>query len=1011
MKKHSLLLFGVTSLMLLSSLPAFPLIKEIVEPDNIQYDEEKIVSYYEPAYADEEEETIKVNKVVLHYHNDDGKCGADTTSGGTNGGRSFYIWVNGVAGVECFPDNVANAGQDMDLTIDFSSSEFSKYGGKSSLLFIVKYRSEIGNENWGGQSADTELRYADHLPNGDGVVEVWTTNAVGSDVAIYDTEAETKVEGLKVAEFVDWKTIRCKNTATTGFTYKLYAFDETFYKIDAKERDEYRKNYVVKEGSGGGDASFDIVLPHTAHINMVYCVESLDNASITGLKKNTYVTYDKLYDDERFNKYYIYEDNNLGINYNNRRTFFRVWAPTAANMTVKLYDTGTTKDFGGSNIGRYYHMSYTGHGLWTLVISGDLVGKYYTYIVDNSSGTAEVCDPYATSTGLNGLRGYIYDKAATNPEGWDTVPLKWDGEEGYDIASPQELSVYEVHVQDFTYDESWGGTEKKGTYNAFVEKNTSYTDGDKTVSTGYDHLKELGVNAVQLQPSFDHDNDESDPESYNWGYNPLNYNVPEGLYSSDPTDGLARVKEFKNMVYQLAQTPKEGDVPTRVIMDVVYNHVSRASGSNFTKLMPKYFFRYTEDGEYYNGSGCANEIKTEAPMMSKFIIDSLLMWAKEYKVKGFRFDLMGLIDWQTIKKAAHALYEVDPDIYIYGEGWTGDGSDAHIYNGEGQPYAGNWGANTWTVYNKLGRSRTSKLCYVGAFNDSGRNAIRGGNDTYGGSKLPGYGYMQKGPGDASSEDRDKVASLLWGVNKDQENGNHPEQTVNYASCHDNWTLYDQLYYTLGKDGNAPANLKDVYDASFATHAFIMLANATAFIHGGEELFRSKELNEEERATVTPSTYENMYGHYISHNSYNVPASVNAFNWANKIKIGDVDTSGYTAKFAEVIKLHSSLPKYSYKSQFPYATTSAGKAINGICWSGGAKDGAAGGYHGCCGFQLDEYFIFLAGRQWGWVQFGDVENSDKIFEFGPNAFDATNKTVNLGHFDNNVGGAIVVYKRR
>ena len=1010
MKKQNIFLFGVSAFMLLATFSTSFFHSSGIEPDNVTYDEDKIAYLNHPAYADEEEEeTIAVSKVILHYHNDDGKCGSDTTTGGTNGGRSFYIWVNGVAGIECFPDKVANAGQDMELTVDFSTEKFSKYGGKSSLLFIIKYRQETGNENWGGQSSDTELVYKDHLPDENGVVEVWTTNAVGSDVAIYNTEAETKVDGLKIAEFVDWKTIRCKNTATAGFSYALYAFDETFYKIDAKERDEYRARYKVKEGTGGGAASFDIVLPHTAHINMVYMVESLDNASTTGLKKNTYVTYDKLYDDARFNQYYTYDGDNLGFNYNSRRTVFRVWAPTAGNMTVKLYKTGTTKDFGGSNIARSYHMNYTGHGLWSLTISGDLKGMYYTYLVDNSSGSAEVCDPYATSTGLNGLRGYIYSKEETNPEGWDALPLKWDGEDKYDITTPQQLSVYEVHVQDLTSDATWTGQSKKGTYDAFVEKGTTYTLGEKTVKTGYDHLKELGVNAVQLQPAFDHDNDESDPESYNWGYNPLNYNVPEGLYSSDPTDGAARVKEFKNMVLELSKTPSEGDVPTRVIMDVVYNHVSRASGSNFTKLMPKYFFRYTEDGEYYNGSGCANEIKTEAPMMSKFIVDSLKMWATDYKVKGFRFDLMGLIDFKTIKKAAQELYKIDPDIYLYGEGWTGDGSDAHIQNADGQPYAGNWGSNTWTVYNKLGKD--GDMCYVGAFNDSGRNAIRGGNDTYGGSKLPTWGYMQQGPSDASTGNRDKVASMLWGINQDQENGNHPEQTVNYASCHDNWTLYDQLYYTLGNTVTAPSNLQFVYDASMVTHAYIMMGNACAFIHGGEELFRSKELNETERAAVTESTYENMYGHYISHNSYNVPASVNAFDWSRKIKIGNIDTSHYAACFAGAIKLHASLPKYAYKNPFPYDMTSAGNGILGISWSGSEKGSSSPQtYNGCCGFQLDEYFVFLAGRQWGWVQFGDVPKSTKVWEFGPNEFDNANGTVNLGNFDADTGATIVVYKR-
>ena len=297
MKKQNNFLCGVSLMLLFACFtPTFFHNEAQIEPDNVTYDEDKIAYLDHPSYVDEDDdEIIEVDKIILHYHNDDGKCGNDTTSYGTNGGRSFYIWVNGVAGMECFPDSVANSGQDMTLTIDFKNEKYAKYGGKSSLLFIIKYRMENGNENWGGQSSDTELVYADHLPNAEKVVEVWTTHAVGSDIAIYDTEAETKVDGLKVAEFVDWKTIRCKNTASTGFTYSLYAFDETYYKVDAKERDDALKlKYKVKEGSGTGAATFDIVLPHSAHINMVYCVESLDNASTTGLKKTTfYVTKTK----------------------------------------------------------------------------------------------------------------------------------------------------------------------------------------------------------------------------------------------------------------------------------------------------------------------------------------------------------------------------------------------------------------------------------------------------------------------------------------------------------------------------------------------------------------------------------------------------------------------------------------------------------------------------------------------------------------------------------------------
>ena len=271
--------------------------------------------------------------------------------------------------------------------------------------------------------------------------------------------------------------------------------------------------------------------------------------------------------------------------------------------------------------------------------------------------------------------------------------------------------------------------------------------------------------------------------------------------------------------------------------------------------------------------------------------------------------------------------------------------------------------------------------------------------------------MSKGSGDASQEDREHIADMLWGIHSGK--GGNPTQTVNYASCHDNWTLFDQLYYCLGDTGKGQApNLKTVFDASTAAHAFIMASNGIAFMLGGEELFRTKELDAAARAEVTTDTYEKMYSRYVSHNSYNSPLSVNAFDWSRKISVGNIDTSYYTSCFANAIKLHTSMPKYPYKSSgFPYKTTSAGNPINGISWAGSELGSSKPQtYQGCAGFQLDEYFVFLAGRQWGWIQFGDVPKSSKVYEFGPNEFDNANGTVNVGDINANTGGAIVIYYR-
>ena len=985
---------------------------EAIEPDNIEYQANKHAVLSRPDIkADEDDEIPEVKKVILHYHNDDGKCGHDVTSPGTAGGRAFYIWAAGVKGYEYMPDEVANDGQDMVLTIDYSSDKYSIYAGKTSLMFIIKYRQEsLANENWPGQSSDTELSFYEFKPDENGQVEVWTMHASGSDIKIYRTEAETKVTGIKTAEFINWKTIKCFSNAES-YKYWVYALDETYYKRDVELRDNYKDLYLIMSGTAQGQ-DLEIVLPHLAHINLVYMIESLDDESVTGLHKTATATFDKLYDTKRFNQYYTYDGNDLGCTYTTNATTFKVWAPTAANMTVNIYDHGATADYGGKNFYKGYHMHYTGKGVWELTIDGNLMNKFYTYKVENSSGSAECIDPYAKACGLNGVRACVVNWQYSNPSGWGSLPVRWDNNEEHpelDIETPQDLVIYEVHVQDFTADESWNGTQKPGTFKAFVEKGTHLKD-DETISTGYDHLNELGVNAVQLLPVFDHDNDETTSD-YNWGYNPLNYNCVEGAYSSDPSKALTRISEFKNLILQLSKT----EAHTRVIMDVVFNHVSRASASSFTKLMPKYYFRYNAvTGEYENGSGCSNEVKTEAPMMRKFIVDSVCFWATEYKIKGFRFDLMGLIDSSTMRAVKDALYEIDPDIYVYGEGWT----SIEGYHG---PY--NTSTDTARVYSELYPTEQSQGI-LGCFNDCGRDATRGGNDAgWGsGSSLPGYGLLQQGQdglepdpntGDKDRDDyirgqwneraerRDKVAKMIWGANRDK--GANPKQTINYISCHDNWTVRDQLYYTLGSNGVGPST-EQLLNTSVTAHALALFSNAATVMLGGEELFRTKELSDEAREEVQVTTYENMYGHYISHNSYNAPIETNSFKWGNKLEIDGVNTAKYTQAFIELVNLHKTLKKMPFHEDY-YGHTSGGEKIDNISWYGYTLNGSKP-TNGVAGFQYDDYFIFMAGREAGYVA-NDTTGWEQLFKFG----EVKNGLGALELGKNGIGGAVAIYLKK
>ena len=936
---------------------------------------------------DEEEEVIEVDKVILHYYNE----------AGGNNGRAFYLWVTGEDGMEYNLDNASDIitvspdGTMMTIQIDFADARFKAFAGKSSMFFIIKFKKiSDTNLNWGGQSDDVQLRYAEFPPN-EKVCEVWTMPAAGGGIAVLDSEAKTKVHGVKLAKFEDWKTISCELTENTNrVNWKLYAYDETYYKIKPKKRANYQKWYLVKEGSNTGN--FTIDLKYEAHVNMVYSLVSHDPESdsdpdMKDLDKTAVVSFDKLYNSAKFHTYYedgvktnLAKDGvkQLGMTYTPQGTTFKVWSPISANMTVLIYDKDTSAEYAPKDAtdkdlyDKYkgYHMHYTSGGVWELTIDGDLKGKYYNYQVDNTLGTNVVVDPYATSAGCCGVRGYIYDKADSNPEGWDALPLKWDGNETYDLATPQDLTIYEVHVQDLTGDESWvsNHNNKRGTYNAFVESGTKLTVGDKTVTTGYDHLNELGIGAVQLVPCFDHDNDESTEElKYNWGYNPLNYNIVEGGYSSDPHNGLARVKEFKNLVLQMSKT----DAHTRVIMDVVYNHVSSATGSNFHKLMPRYYFRYTADGELFDGSGCHNEVASERPMMRKFIVDSLKMWATEYKVKGFRFDLMGLIDFQTMNEAQKELYKIDPDIYIYGEGWSLG------YNG---PSDSNYGTETWQVYNECNRFKVGEeSVYLGGFNDCFRNAVRGENGwkQSDGKTYPGGGFVQLGnwkegnPWYVDYDTLNKISDGMWGVNSNvntggQKTGYYPEQTVNYVSCHDNWTVRDQLFNTLPKSAdNKPATLESILMASLQAHSLVMAGNSAAFFLGGEELLRTKEYTVDPSTIsgVTADSWTEMWGHKISHNSYNAPLSVNSFKWGNKIKITcgndeiNNETYHYNEAFATLIKAHKGLLKKRGENNGYDAfvgTTSTGSNVQNRYWSYGDNDQH---FSNCVAFQANEAFVY------------------------------------------------------
>lgn len=494
-----------------------------------------------------------------------------------------------------------------------------------------------------------------------------------------------------------------------------------------------------------------------------------------------------IYTTEKFIEEYTYTGEDLGAVWSKDSTTFKVWAPTAEKVQVALYGSGTA---GTDDLTKKIDMTKGEKGVWSVTVDGDLNGTYYTYFVTNNGEEAEACDPYARTTGVNGNRAMVIDLASTNPEDWsdDVSPNK-------DMKYTDAV-LYELHVRDFSIDESSGVSDAhRGKFLAFTEKGTKTAGG---AVTGIDYLKELGVTHVHLLPSYDYGSvDESrlDEPQFNWGYDPVNYNVPEGSYSTDPFHGEVRVKEMKQMVKALH------DSGINVVMDVVYNHVYDADTFCFNKIVPGYFSRQKPDGTYSNGSYCGNDTASERAMVQKYIVDSIFYWADEYHIDGFRFDLVGLLDTETINKLVEKVHEKYPDVIFYGEGW-----DLPTAVEEGNYLAIQKNAD-----------KTPDFAY---FSDDIRDLIAGKNGE-------NTGFVSGADGCEDEIGACFMAQTPWCPK--------PDQTVNYVSCHDNYTLMDKLRIT-----RPDAPQAELIRMNKLAAAVYMLSQGIPFIHAGEEFLRIKE---------------------------------------------------------------------------------------------------------------------------------------------------------------------------
>ncbi len=877
--------------------------KEMIGEDNALYGDRLEVDYNNPDVVfpkEAGEATVKAASVSIRYHDP-----AYDSDPSVYTDREFWIWGDSANGEahEASIKTDSDGFHYIETSFDFTGDYATFYGGKR-IFFIVKYKKGTpkgGGDGWQNKTLNIEVEYKDEfVPNKDGHVDIWGIPSEGSDVEVYGTKEGTTTDRfLKVSFDKDWKSISVKTTSSKGVQFKLYALTSNYMNNTLSANLE---DYLIAYGTAT-KANFKIMLKQIVRVNVQYLLTGVfpDFPQYT---KKKYVAADAFYETPRFKQYYEYTGNDLGCTYNDdKSTTFKVWAPASANVRVYLYNSGSESKYkrwdetATDSPAGGYNMAFRPGGVWELTIKNkDLKGMYYRYYVANSLGQQETMDPYAKACGVNGDRAMIVDWKETNPDGWDSVPAVWDGVEGYDIKNPNDLSIYETHIRDLTMDSSWTGSSMRGTYSAFAEKGTRYSDGTTEVTTGYDHIEEFGVKAIQLIPVFDNDNlegtgniyvdgeDTGKPErTYNWGYNPLNYNCVDGSYATDPYNGISRIKEYKSLIKAYSENANH----TRIIMDVVYNHVSSIAQHCFTKLMPKYYFRYNSSGSPYDGSGCGNEVKSEAPMMSKYIVDSLCWWAKEYKVKGFRFDLMGLIDWQTIKKAAQELYKIDKDIYLYGEGWASFGG-CHL---DPTLYPDNWGADTWHVYNKL--YKQGEMCYVGCFNDKARNEIAGET-----GNINDWGFVLQG-GTHAGKKSISIADMLVGYHTgseyedDHRTGANPNQMVAYSSCHDDFSTYDHIWYLLREalQGDDRRQMADVAAAVASVESTIMMTNGVAFIQGGQEIFLSKQVTQadiEEYGDEVLERCATVEGVKVSSNSYKLRDETNSIKWDRKIAIPDLD---------------------------------------------------------------------------------------------------------------------------
>ena len=525
-------------------------------------------------------------------------------------------------------------------------------------------------------------------------------------------------------------------------------------------------------------------------------------------------------------EYPMYEPGDLGLTRIDHEWVIKVWSPYAKKISVELFASVHSDE---PLMTRAMHRIE--NGTWEVKVSQKAEYCCYKIKVEHPSGLVEsVVDPYAKVVSLNGEKAVFALAESANPAGWEQ-----------DIRPPlsrlNDIILYELHVRDFSIDTS-SGIGAKGKFLAFTERGTEFESG---ITTGVDHLVELGITHVHLLPVFDYrsiDEGNLAQANFNWGYDPLNYNVPEGSYASDPADPLSRIREFKLLVMHLHRAG------IRVVMDVVYNHTGASTDSNFNQLVPDYYYRQSEDGTFSNASACGNETASERYMMRKFMLESLQYWVREYHIDGFRFDLMGIHDIETMNTIAAKLKEMDSTICLYGEGWTA-------------------GPSPLPDSLKASKANTHLMKDIAAFSDDIRDGIKGSV----------FEYNQTGFASGNSDAKESVKFGIVGavdhpqVDYGQVNysrmpwANEPGQSINYVSCHDNHTLWDKLLIS-----REDASEHQRIEMHKLANTIVLTSQGIPFLHAGVEFLRTKNGD---------------------HNSYESPDAINSIKWDRKAQFADV----------------------------------------------------------------------------------------------------------------------------